>query len=196
MRIIAILVSLVVTTLLGGCITSDTPLIPASEAAMVLSAGAYVGGTTEDPDEMHDAVVVKRRSDDYFVTKTVLPNDTNKFEKPEVTNYTMRLQQLDEDHFIAQVREAKKTTTPYEYAFVYIAPDGIVKIYGARCDRLLKSGRALRAYDMTATINGTDASWCGAGSADGLTAFMREFPLILSEFTEFYYAVRPLSQSQ
>lgn len=192
MRILPIFMCLAVAVLLGGCITSNAPLIPASQAIMSLEAGTYVGGVTEDPDAMHDTVIVKRRADDYLVTKTVLPNDTNKLEKPEVTTYAIRFQRLDEDHLIAQVREISKTATPYQYAFVHVDPNGIVKFYAVRCDRFLQSGRVMQAYDMTTAQNGSANTSCVANSSDGLVAFMREIPLLLSEFTDLQYAVHRL----
>ena len=192
MRVLSALICSAAAILLGGCISSDTPLIPASQATMAFEAGTYIGGATEDVAEMQDKVIVKRRADDYVVTKTVLPNDSNKLEKPQTTTYTVRFQRLDEDHYIAQVREAEKTATPYQYAFVYSAPDGMVKFYAVRCDKFLKSGRVMQAYDMTTAKAGPLAGQCAAKSSDGLVAFMREIPLVLSEFTELNYAIQRL----
>lgn len=177
---------------LGGCIESEKPLISASEAAMPIAEGKYTGG--EKSSKMEDAVVVNRRQDDYVVVQTTPAKPATEYSeaKPEKTTvYTVRFKKLDDDHYIAQIREVKKTATQYQYLFVHVEPAGPVKFYAALCGRFEKSPRVLRAYDFELL----KSAWnkCIAKTAAGMVAFMQEIALRFSDFTELHYQLEKSS---
>ncbi len=187
MRTIFALVCLTTALLLGGCISSDRPLLPGAKASFPLKDGTYVGGSSKNPEARDDTIIVKRKSDDYLFTRTEHPKEYSQSKEDTKTLYTVRFQLLDEGHYVAQLRVVDKTATPYKYVFVFLT-DGVMEIYAAGCSRFLKSKHIMRAYDM---IPKRDWPVCEAKSTDGLLDFMRDIPLVLKEITSLEYTMQP-----